>query len=127
MRRPVKPLAMLIALAPLLIAACGEQPVPVTDPEVLTVESPFAYPVELWDAGSEGETMIMVYVTETGAVDSVYVLESSGEAAFDSAAVQGARTLEFAPGRRGDQRIAMWARLPVRFRRPDSLENGAMP
>ena len=127
MRRPVKRLVVAITLAPLLVAGCAEQPVPVTDPEVLTVESPFNYPVELWDAGAEGETMIMVYVTETGVVDSVYVLESSGEAAFDSAAVRGARTLEFAPGRRGDQRIATWARLPVRFRRPDTLENGAMP
>jgi TonB family protein len=68
-----------------------------------------------------------VRVTDTGAVDSVYVLEPSGQAAFDSAAVRGVRNLKFAPGRRGDDRIAMWARLPVRFTRPDSTNSGAMP
>ena len=115
-----------VGLALVTMGGCQEQPVPVTEPEVITLESPFAYPVELWDAGAEGETLVMVHVTETGAVDSVYVLESSGHAAFDSAAVDGARTLDFAPGRRGDRRIAMWARLPVRFQRPDSLQNGAM-
>lgn len=77
--------------------------------------SPFAYPVELWDRGIEGESMLMVHVTERGAVDSAYVLTSSGFAEFDSAAVNGAHALQFTPARRGDERIAMWTRLPVRF------------
>ena len=124
--RSRRAIGMALGLLVLPLGGCEEQPIPVTEPQVLTVESPFVYPVELWDAGAEGETMIMVHVTDTGAVDSVYVLETSGEEAFDSAAVQGARTLKFAPGRRGDRRIAMWARLPVRFRRPDPT-NGRMP
>jgi TonB family protein len=96
------------------LAACAGDAV-TQEPELLTLDSPFAYPVQLWDEGAEGETVIMVRVTDTGGVDSVYVLESSGQPAFDSAAVHGARELRFAPGRRDDRRVTMWARLPVRF------------
>ena len=111
----------------LALGACDPEPKPDTNPRTLSVESPFHYPLDLWDRRVEGETVVMVYVTDMGAVDSVYVLEPSGEAAFDSAAVEGARSLKFAPGRRGDDRIAMWARLPVRFSRPDSTDSGALP
>ena len=104
-------------------AACGGDP-PVTDPEVISVESPFRYPIELWDAEVEGEVVVMVHVTDVGEVDSVYVLESSGAPAMDSAALAGTRQLEFAPGRRGDRRIAMWAKLPVRFARPELEQAG---
>lgn len=120
-------LAITALAAMLPLAACEREPQPLTNPHTISVESPFHYPLDLWDRRVEGETVVMVYVTDMGAVDSVYVLEPSGEAAFDSAAVEGARNLKFAPGRRGDERIAMWARLPVRFSRPDSTHSGAMP
>lgn len=77
--------------------------------------SPFDYPTELWDQKLEGETLLMVHVTELGGVDSVYVVQSSGQLAFDSAALRGARQLRFSPGRQGQRRVAMWTRVPVRF------------
>ncbi|MFO7893328.1 MAG: energy transducer TonB [Longimicrobiales bacterium] len=95
-----------------------------TNPAPISVESPFRYPIDEWDADVEGEVVVMVHVTDVGAVDSAYVLEGSGRPALDSAAVVGARDLEFAPGRRGDERIAMWAKLPVRFAKPDSVRAG---
>jgi TonB family protein len=113
------PMVVLLAvpLAMLSLASCGDDPqeAQIEEPSLLTDESPFRYPVALWDEGVEGETLLMVRVTDTGGVDSVYVLEPSGQAAFDSAAVHGARVLRFAPGRRDDRRVSMWARLPVRF------------
>lgn len=115
--------ALLAAATFALAAGCGGDQ-PVTDPRTLSVESPFRYPIEAWDADVEGETVIMVHVTDMGDVDSVYVLESSGQPMLDSAALSGARQLEFAPGRRGDRRIAMWAKLPVRFTKPDSARSG---
>ncbi len=115
--------ALLCAVLAVPLAACGEEE-PVTQPEVISVESPFRFPVSLWDEAVQGETVVMVHVTDTGGVDSVYVLEPSGHAAFDSAAVSGAYELKFAPGRRGDRRIAAWARLPVRFRLPESGAGG---
>jgi TonB family protein len=114
------------ALIALAVAACGPEE-PVTDPQSISVDSPFQYPIELWDERVEGETVVMVHVTEMGAVDSVYVQETSGQPAFDSAAVTGARELRFSPGRRGERRVDMWARLPVRFRMPpDSAITGGV-
>ena len=109
----------------LVLLGCGGEAEPVTEPEAISTTSPFEYPIELWDGRLEGETVVMVYVLATGAVDSVYVLETSGHAAFDSAAVRGAKKLRFAPGRRGEDRIDMWARLPVRFSMPDTMRTGA--
>jgi TonB family protein len=99
----------------LLVAACGaadntvEEPVPMPDP------TPIEYPVALWDQKVQGETELMIHVTERGDVDSVFVSKTSGWQEFDSAAVSGARQLRFTPGRRGERRVAMWTKMPVRF------------
>ena len=108
----------------LLLAAVGcaadqeiERPAP------LYGDVPIDYPIELWDSDIEGETLLRVRVTETGQVDSVIVLESSGQGAFDSAAIAGARELRFRPARRAGKRIVVWAEVPVHFSkrpRPDS-------
>jgi TonB family protein len=107
---PHRALPLLAAL----LLACGAEP-PLEEPIPLTHDSPFRYPIELWDAGIEGETLLRVRVTRTGGVDSAYVDVSSGHAQFDSAAVAGARDLRFAPARQGDKRIDAWVRFPVRF------------
>lgn len=98
----------------LWLGGCGgdaelQQPAP------LYGEEPIAYPVELWDEGVEGTTVLRIRVDETGTVDSVEVLESSGHEGLDAAALAGARELRFEPGRRNGDRIRMWASLPVHF------------
>ena len=106
-----------------ILAACAsdreiEQPTP------LFSEVPIEYPLHMWDQDMEGETMLRVRVGDTGVVDSVEVLETSGHPAFDSAAVEGARRLRFTPARQGGERIEVWAQVPVRFSkrpRPDTL------
>lgn len=103
-----------------LVAAAGHACVSdelIERPSPLHAEAPFQFPVELWDQGVEGETLIAIHITALGEVDSAYVYQSSGYYAFDSAAVAGARQLRFVPGRRGEKRINMWAKLPVRFTR----------
>ena len=91
--------------------------------------SPFIYPESLWDEGVEGQAVVMVHVTTTGGVDSVYVRTTSGYEAMDSAALQGARELRFEPGRRGEDAVEVWVRLPVRFQKSppddDDTEPGA--
>lgn len=102
--------------------ACGgeseiEQPTP------LYGDVPIDYPIQLWDQDMEGQTLLRVRVSDTGAVDSVEVVGSSGYEAFDSAAVAGARDLRFSPARRNGARIEVWATVPVRFSkrpRPDT-------
>lgn len=106
--------------------ACGgegeiEQPAP------LYGDMPIDYPLQLWDQDMEGLTMLRVRVNDTGGVDSVEVLESSGHPAFDSAAVVGAKDLRFRPARRNGKRIEVWAKVPVHFSkkpRPDTVGSG---
>jgi len=113
--------ALLTAV--IVLSACGadgeiEQPTP------LLGDAPIEYPIHLWDQDMEGETLLRVRVGDTGIVDSVEVVESSGHRAFDSAAVAGARRLRFAPARQDGERIEVWAQVPVRFSkrpRPDTL------
>lgn len=113
-------LALVVAGA---AGACGgegeiEQPAP------LYGDVPIEYPLHLWDQDMEGETLLRVRVTDTGAVDSVEVVESSGHADFDQAAMDGARSLRFTPARQDGERIRVWARVPVHFSKrpmPDTL------
>lgn len=115
------------ALAVILAAASCDAPRgPVEQPTPMPGASPFVYPVELWDLRIQGESMLMVHITELGAVDSAYVVASSGFSEFDSAAVRGARQLRFSPGKQDQRRVPMWTRLPVRFS-IDTLEAVGLP
>ncbi len=109
------------------VAGCASD-AEIDQPAPLYGEVPIEYPLSLWDQDMEGETLLRVRVTDTGQVDSVEVLESSGHVAFDSAAVQGARDLRFSPARKGGKRIEVWAKVPVHFSkrpRPDTSGVGA--
>jgi TonB family protein len=114
---------VVAVVAAVAAAACGEE-AEIEQPTPLYGEVPIDYPLHMWDQDKEGETILRVRVTDVGAVDSIEVLQSSGFGAFDSAAVSGARSLRFTPARRGGERIAVWAEVPVYFAkrpRPDSL------
>jgi TonB family protein len=108
--------SLIVACAVALAAAgCGDREV---EPPMMLVESTeFDYPQSMWDQELEGETVLMIHVKADGRVDSVYVFESSGFFPFDSAALAGARRLEFAAGRKGRRHVGMWTRVPVRFSR----------
>ena len=84
-------------------------------PQPLSSASPVEYPLELWDQDVEGSTLVRVLVNTDGGVDSVMVLESSGHAGLDSAALQGAKSMEFEPARRAGEPLRVWARVPVHF------------
>jgi TonB family protein len=103
------------ALCVALVAACSAGDEPIQEPVPMPDPSPIEYPVALWDLKVQGETEVMIHVNEFGDVDSAMVSKASGYAEFDSAAIAGARRLRFTPGKRGDRRIAMWTRMPVRF------------
>ncbi|MGD2121532.1 MAG: energy transducer TonB [Gemmatimonadota bacterium] len=108
--------ARVSALLGLTALACGcGDGAAVEEPSPLYGEVPIEYPIDLWDADVEGETVLRVRVTEEGGVDSVEVVETSGYPAFDSAAVRGALQLRYSPARRNGRRISVWARVPVQF------------
>ena len=98
----------------LLLCGCGNGG-EVENPTPLYGEIPIEYPLDLWDADVEGQTLLRVLVLETGDVDSVEVVEASGYPAFDSAAVRGARQLRYSPARRNGKRTSVWAQVPVHF------------
>lgn len=79
---------------------------------------PVRYPRSAWEAGIGGETRLRIHIDEQGVVDSAYVLESSGHAALDSAALAGVRRLRYRPARQGEEPVDVWAVLPVRFPMP---------
>ena len=95
------------------VACGGDQDV--RSPSPLMAGVSIEYPLELWDQGIEGTCLVKVRVNESGGVDSVLVVESSGHAAFDSAAIRGARALRFRPATKGGKRIDVWATVPVHF------------
>lgn len=112
----------VLATTPWLVFCAGDQEI--ERPAALYGEVPIEYPIDLWDQDIEGETLLKVRVTDTGTVDSVVVVESSGHQAFDSAAIAGAREIRFRPARKGGERIEVWASVPVHFSkrpRPDTL------
>ncbi len=118
MRRTITTVVLLLTGA----ACRGEGEI--QQPAPLYGDVPINYPIQLWDQDMEGETLLRVRVTDTGQVDSVEVAESSGMAAFDSAAAQGAKDLRFRPARRRGKRIEVWAKVPVHFSkrpRPDTI------
>jgi TonB family protein len=110
---PSSRLLPLVAALPWLVACAGDQAI--ERPTPLYGEIPIEYPLSLWDQDVEGETLLRVRVTDTGRVDSIQVMESSGHPAFDSAAIAGARDLRFQPARRNGKRIPVWAQVPVHF------------
>lgn len=108
----------------LVFVSCGApHETTVEPPQAIGDSLPFVYPVELWDNGVAGQTILLLRISELGTVDSVQIETPSGYEEFDSAAVRGARTMRFTPGRQGERRVPMWTKLPVRFAR-DTLRLG---
>lgn len=92
------------------------------DPEPLTLSVPLydqnpppAYPRRARRRGYEGTVVLKAFVTETGSVTDVRLVESSGYRLLDQSALKTVRAWHFTPARRGDQPIAMWVTVPVKF------------
>lgn len=117
-RTGAAPLVILALGVPVLSACAGDREV--EEPAPLADTAPIEYPLEMWDQGIEGETVLQVRVNELGDVDSVAVIETSGHEALDSAAAEGARAMRFHPGRRAGRDVPVWVRIPVRFSRQSS-------
>lgn len=131
--------AVLLVMLPVL-AACAESVRPALGglrvgasggsfhvPVMLNERPPFQYPRQAWKEGVGGETRLRIHIARDGSVDSAYVVSTSGHPALDSAALAGARELRYRPARRGDEPIAVWAVLPVRYPMPARADSGQDP
>jgi protein TonB len=73
------------------------------------------YPESARRAGVQGTTLLRLRVLENGRVDEVLVEQSAGHHDLDNAATDAVKKWLFEPARMGQQPIAVWVILPVKF------------
>jgi len=118
----------------LMLSACGggdspgimdrildRDPQPDSLPVMLNKSPPFKYPQELYSQRVQGNVSLRLFIDQEGKVhaESTLVLESSGNASLDSAAVTGSRELVFAPATRKGRAMSVSIIYPVLFRHPE--------
>jgi periplasmic protein TonB len=91
-------------------------------PIMVNHDLPFHYPGALYAARKQGNVTLRLYVDSTGQTvpDSTRVEESTGPAAFDTAAIAGARDLRFIPAKLHGEPMGMTILFPVYFRHPEA-------
>jgi TonB family protein len=89
-------------------------------PKMLNKELPFHYPSVLYAKKVQGNVTLRLFIDRDGHVraDSTQVVESSGYASFDSAAIRGSQELQFVPAKTKGEPQAVTILFPVYFRFP---------
>jgi len=98
-------------------------------PVLTNPESPVTYPVGLYEQEVEASVILRLFVTDQGVIvpESTRVVESSGYAALDSAALAGVSSMSFAPAREDGRAVAAMFLQPIHFRHPARSESGETP
>lgn len=73
------------------------------------------YPRLARKRGYEGTVVLEVLVDPSGRVKDLQVFKSGGYAILDKAAVASVKDWLFEPGMRGDEKVEMWVKIPIRF------------
>ena len=76
---------------------------------------PPAYPLRARRRGYQGTVLLEVLVARDGTVALVRLVRSSGAEILDTAAKKGVKKWLFHPGKKGDEVVEMWVRVPIRF------------
>ena len=89
-------------------------------PKMLNKELPFHYPPALFAKKVQGNVTLRLFIDRDGHVrpDSTQVVESSGYASFDSAAIRGSQELQFVPAKTKGEPQPVTILFPVYFRFP---------
>jgi protein TonB len=74
------------------------------------------YPSSARRLGIQGTTMLRVHVLDDGRVGEIIVDQSAGHADMEQTAADAVRRWRFEPARRGEEKVAMWVRIPVEFK-----------
>lgn len=89
---------------------------PAVPPRVLNSVAAY-YPPGLKQAGIEGRSVMQLVIGTNGAVESVELLESSGNGTLDESAMAAARKWRFSPAKNSaGQKVRCYYVLPYRFR-----------
>jgi len=59
--------------------------------------------------------VLNVRINQKGGVEDVKIVVSSGYSLLDQSALRSVKAWLFKPGRRGDQPVAAWVQVPVRY------------
>jgi TonB family protein len=107
----------------------GGPVVPDSLPLLLNDSLPFKYPVALYMQLISDSVTLRLYVDEFGrpVTDSTTVARSAGHAAFDSAAVEGAKALRFRPAYARGRPIPYAVLFPIQFQIPQVPLNTSPP
>jgi periplasmic protein TonB len=73
------------------------------------------YPESARRQGVTGTAMLLFEVLANGTVGEVQVERTAGHPDLDQAAAEAVKKWRFEPARRGNQPVAVWLRMPVRF------------
>lgn len=105
-----------------MIEALQSSLVPDSLPVMRNAELPFKYPADLYARKVQGNVTLRIHIDTAGHVhpESTSVVESSGYPSLDSAAVTGARALEFKPAYAKGAPLAISVLFPVYFRHPEA-------
>jgi TonB family protein len=79
------------------------------------LNDPPTYPGLARKRSQQGTVILEVLVTKEGRVDDLKIVTSSNFKLLDRAALSAVRKWSFEPGRRGEEKIPMWVRVPVTF------------
>ena len=77
------------------------------------------YPLHAKKRGYEGTVILEVLVTKEGNAGKVSVFKSSRYSLLDEAAVSSVKKWRFEPGKRGDEKMDMPVKIPIRFKLED--------
>lgn len=120
----------VLSLPTLALLACSSGDAPAIDVETATgfelpvltnAESPVAYPPDLYAQRVEASVLLRIFVTAEGVVvpESTTIVEASGYAAFDSAAMMGVESMRYAPALQDGQPVSTLFLQPIHFRHPE--------
>lgn len=74
------------------------------------------YPAQAKRLGLQGQVIVDVLVRKNGDIGDVRVVQGSGHALLDEAAVKGVRRASFQPARIDGQNVDAWFKAPINFR-----------
>jgi protein TonB len=74
-----------------------------------------SYPNMSRRLSEQGTVLLRVFVTMTGDATKIELKESSGHPRLDHAALDAVQTWKFVPAKRGEQPVAAWVVVPIKF------------
>jgi protein TonB len=111
---PVKMEHMPQAATPVAIRVPVNQTIVEARP-LYRINPPPKYPAMARKRGYTGHVVLKVLVGQDGSVADLRLFSSSGHAILDNAAISSVKTWIFEPGMRGEEKVEMWVRVPIRF------------